>query len=281
VRKLSMAGLLAVLFVTGYGANQRLEGLETGEPDRDHLLYLPSGRLLRVLSLGQDDTLADLIYLWSIQYYGYYQGGVRYDYLMQIYDRVITELDPRFQDAYLLGAMILSMEAQRHDEALQLLDKGIRENPGDWLLPFEAGFIAYSSLRDYRRAAAYFRVAMERPGVSPVVRRFYAEMFNRMGDPRTSLQHWNEILDTAGSDYVRRIASRHVRDLTTKVRRADLQAAVDAFRDARGHPPARLQDLVDADLLPQIPLDAEGRPFRYDPAAGAVQPPEGASGFVP
>lgn len=276
-----MAGLTVVLLVTGLGVNQRLEGLETGEPDRDHLLYLPSGRLLRVLSLGQDDTLADLIYLWSIQYYGHYQGGVRYDYLMQIYDRVITELDPQFEDAYLLGAMILSMEAQRHEEALKLLDKGIRENPQDWLLPFEAGFIAYSSLRDYRRAAAYFRVAMERPGVNPVVRRFYAEMFNRMGDSRVSLQHWKEIHDTAESDYVRRIAARHVRDLTSKVRMADLQAAVDAFRDARGHPPADLRELVDAGFLGQIPVDAGGRPFRYDPASGAVRLPEGAAGFVP
>jgi len=276
-----VAGLAVALVLTTLGANHRLENLGTGQGDRDHLLYLPSGRLLRVLSLGYNDTLADLIYLWSIQYYGYYQGGVRYDYLMQIYERVITVLDPQFQDAYLLGAMILSMEAHRDEDALTLLDKGIRENPKDWLLPFEAGFIAYSDLRDYRRAAAYFRTAMERPGVNPVVRRFYAEMFSRMGDPRTSLQHWSEILATAESDYVRRIAERHVEDLTTRIRRADLQAAVDAFGASRGRLPARLQELVDAGLLTEIPPDGKGRPFRYDPSSGRVELAEGSSGFVP
>ena len=273
---------MGALILVGHGADRRLESFDAAGGDRDHLLYLPSGPLLRVLSLGYNETLADLIFLWSIQYYGYYAGGVRYDYLVQIYERVITELDPRFRDAYLLGALILDVEARRPADAIRLLEKGTRRNPDDWLLPFEAGFIAYSSLGDYAQAAGYFRRSMERPGAHPVVRRFHAEMFDRLGDPRTSLRHWGEILRTGESEYVRRIAGRHVQDLTRAIQVQDLQAAVGAYRLRTGGPPGRLRELVDAGILLRVPLDPEGRPYLYDAATGTVSAPRRASrGIVP
>ena len=266
-----VAGLVAALIVAGSWANQRLEADEGSVPG-DRLLYLPSGRLLQILDLGHSELLADLIYLWSIQFYGNYPGGVRYDYLVQIYDRVITELDPRFRDAYILGALILSMEARRPEAALTLLDKGIRALPDDWLLPFEAGFIAYHDLRDYARAAEYFRTAIERPGVPPPVRRFHAEMFNRMGDRRTSRRHWQEILATAESDYVRSIAQRHVHDLSVEIDLAVLREAIERYRSLEGEPPSDLRTLVHVGIAEAIPLDPDGNPYAYDPETGEVSP---------
>jgi len=241
----------------------------------DHLLYFPSGRLLKVLDLGNSEVLADLIYLWSIQYYGNYAGGVRYDYLMQIYDRVITDLDPRFRDAYLLGAMILGDEAHRPEDAIRLLDKGMRANPTDWMLPFEAGFVAYHDLHDYARAAAYFGQAMARPGVHPAVRRFHAEMFNRAGDRDPSRRYWQEILRTADTDYLREIAARHVRDLTVEIDLARLRQAIADYTRARGAPPADLRELVRAGLLRSIPVDPDGSPYPYDRGAGTVRESRG------
>jgi tetratricopeptide (TPR) repeat protein len=269
-RRLIIGVVVLALVLTAYGSHQRLEAMDGADPDRDRLLYLPSGRLLRVLSLGHPALVADLIYLWSIQFYGYYRGGVRYDYLIQIYDRVITELDPRFRDAYLLGAIILSMEAGRPDDALRLLDKGIAANPEDWILPFEAGFIAYHMKGEFDRATDYFRVSMGRPEAHPVVRRFHAEMYNRSGDKRTSLRHWTEILETAESTYVRQVAEKHVHDLRLEIDLADLEDAVRRFRETAGHLPANLRALLDSGALASLPLDPEGRPYRYDPATGAV-----------
>jgi tetratricopeptide (TPR) repeat protein len=251
--------------------------LERGEPARegagDRLLYLPSGRLIRVLDLGYSAVLADLIYLWSVQYYGNYPGGVRYDYLMQFYDKVITELDPRFRDAYLLGSLILSVEARRPQEAIQLLDKGARANPDDWVLPFEAGFVAYDEMHDYRLAADYFAEAMRRPGVLPVVSRFHAEMFHRAGDTATSLRNWIEILDTAKDDEVRRIAARHVRELSIENDLEHLRRALGAYHERHGAYPPDLRRLVTDGLLRAVPLDPDGRPYRYAAATGDVAAP--------
>jgi tetratricopeptide (TPR) repeat protein len=274
----ALAGALVVAALLAlWGSQRALERGAEGRSPGQHLLYLPSGRLLKVLSLGFDPLLADIIYLWSIQYYGHYRGGERYDHLIQIYEHVITELDPQFRDAYHLGSLILSLEARRPGDALRLLDKGVRENPEDWMLPFEAGFIAYHNLRDYERAAAYFQTSMDRPGAHPVVRRFYADMFQRMGDRATSLELWSEVRDTAQDEYVRRVAEKHVHDLTLEVHLEVLRAAVEAFRGANGRLPAELRQLVDAGLLSAIPVDPDGRPYVYDPGTGELS---ARSGFV-
>jgi tetratricopeptide (TPR) repeat protein len=234
------------------------------------ILYLPSGRYLKVVALGFDDLLADMIFLWSIQYYGNYDIQDRYDYLDQIYTRVITDLDPHYLDPYLVGALIMNVEARRPVMALRLLDKGIAHNPDKWILAFEAGFLCYNDLKDYRRAAVYFEKALQAPDVHPLVRRLYAEMYNRAGDPRTSLQQWLEIYDSSRDDYVRHVAWNHAHDLKVRIDLDDLTAAVTRYRDLHGRPPRRPGDLVAAGLLPRLPRDPEGRDYRYDPGDGTV-----------
>ncbi|HXV21737.1 MAG TPA: hypothetical protein VD811_12195, partial [Desulfuromonadales bacterium] len=194
-----------------------------------HLLYLPSGRYLKAITFGYPQVAADLIYLWSIQYYSNYQIEDRYDYLDQIYRRVIAELDPHFVDAYLVGSMIMSVEANRDDLALALLSQGSEKNPQEWILPFQAGFLCYHKLKDYACAREWFERALQIPGAPAPVRRLYAEMYNRLGDKRSSLRHWREILDTADTEYVRHVSWMHVHDLTIEVDLEELNRRVELF----------------------------------------------------
>src|SRR5262249_53275405 len=267
-RYLTLVALVCLL--GGILAQGRLEALNRGPAARP-LLYLPSGRYLKVMALGFDGLVADALYLWSIQYYGSYDIRDRYTYLERIYDQVITELDPHFLDPYFVGALIMTAEARQPEMALRLLDKAVRNNPDEWLPSFEAGFLCYNDLHDYTRAATYFEKALRVPGVHPLVRRFYAEMYNRAGDKRTSLKEWLEIERTSDDPYVQGIAEKHAHDLQVDVDLADLTAAVGRFRDREGRPPRRLQDLVAAGLLQDLPLDPEEREYLYDPQSGAVR----------
>src|SRR5713101_7593886 len=194
----AVACLLLAALVQG-----RMEARAAGQPEIHPILYLPSGRYLKFASLGFDGLMADAIYLWSIQYYGNYQIKDRYRYLEQIYSQVISELDPHYLDPYLVGALIMTAEARQPEMALRLLDKGIENNPDACILAFEAGFTCYNDLKDYPRAAAYFEKALRMPGVHPLVRRFYAEMYNRAGDRRASLREWSEIYRTTPDAYVK------------------------------------------------------------------------------
>jgi tetratricopeptide (TPR) repeat protein len=261
----ALASLLLAGVVQG-----RIEARGAGRNEIHPLLYLPSGRYLKAAALGYDGLLADLIYLWSIQYYGNYEIADRYRYLEQIYGRVIAELDPHYLDPYLVGALIMSAEARDPEMALRLLDKGIANNPDQWILAFEAGFLCYDTLHDYLRAARYFEKALDTPGVHPLVRRLYAEMYDRAGDKRTSLKEWAEIEATSKDDYVRNVAWNHVHDLKVDVDLADLSGAVGAFTRSEGRPPRSLEELRARGLASEIPRDPEDRDYLYDPSTGKV-----------
>lgn len=261
----ALTGLLLAVLVQG-----RIEASRQSSAVHP-LLYLPSGKYLKAISLGFDGLLADMIYLWSIQYYGNYDIKDRYTYLEHIYGQVITELDPHYLDPYLVGALIMSAEARQPEAALRLLDKGVDNNPDQWIVAFEAGFLCYNDLHDYRRAAYYFRKASAVPGAHPLVRRLYAEMHNRAGDKKTSLREWAEIYDTSDDPYVRNVAWNHVHDLKVEVDLADLRDAVSRFGAGEGRPPARLRELVTAGVVGGLPLDPEGRDYLYDSRTGDVR----------
>jgi hypothetical protein len=247
-----------------------LETRAAARPAAGPLLYLPSGRYLDAVSLSFDQVLADLVYLWSIQYYGNYAIADRYAYIDHIYRNVIAELDPHYLDPYLIGSLIMSVEARAPEMALRLLDKGMEANPGRWILPFQAAFVCITDLGDHGRAAGYFEAALRAPDVHPLVRRLHAEMYNRAGDPRTSLRLWAEIHESSEDEYVRRVAWNHVHDLRVRVDLEELRAALRAFRERAGGPPGRLEDLAAAALIRRVPRDPEGRRYLYDPVHGEV-----------
>jgi tetratricopeptide (TPR) repeat protein len=266
-----VVALFALTVSVTAGIERRLHAVSSVRSAGSHLLYLPSGKYLRALAPGYREVLADAIYLWSIQYYASYDAGDRYTYLDHIFTNVITELDPRYEDPYLIGALIMADEAKNVEMALRLLDKGIGALPNDWLLPFEAGFYCYDTLHDYPRAARYFERAMKVPGVHPLVGRLHAEMYNKIGDKRTSWRYWLEIYQTSPDAYTRSVAWRHVHDLKIQVDTEDLNEAVRAYASRFLRNPMSFEDLVAAGIIDRVPKDPEGTPYLYNRVNGQVR----------
>jgi tetratricopeptide (TPR) repeat protein len=242
-------------------------------PEAYPLLFLPSGQYLRASSLGFRVLFADVIYLWSIQYYGYHRTEEGRNYLWHIYD-VITELDPHFIDAYLVGALIMANDMSDPDLAIDLLEKGMEHNPDDWILPLDAGFYAYLNLEDPERAATYFDHASSIPGAPAQIARLHAAMYERAGDLQRSLQFWWEIYEDAEDDRVQSIAWQHVYDLRVRLDLQVIEAAVGRYRAERGNTPASLQELIDAGYLSGAPENPNGTPYVYNPITGEIRDPE-------
>src|SRR3990172_12994226 len=69
------------------------------------VLYLPSGKLLRRLSLGHEGLLANIYWTRVVQYFGRKRLGheTRFELLGTLL-RITTELDPHLVIAYRFGA---------------------------------------------------------------------------------------------------------------------------------------------------------------------------------
>ncbi len=270
-----LVAVLLVAVVTAGVARERLEALgETRVPAG--LLYLPRGPWLRALALGQEETLADLLYIWAIQYYSNYEDTRRYDYLDQVFRGAITELDPHFTEAYLVGALIMSVEARRPDLALALYDKGLAVMPENWELGYWAGWECYYQGR-FLCARDYWARAARMPGAPPVLTRLAARMLEKAGDLAAAIREYREILRHPPDEKTARIIESWIERMSTELDLRTIDAAVRRFRAEKGRCPRDLAELVAGGFLPGLPRAADGRPYRYDPASCRVLPAPGQS----
>jgi len=101
--------IIGALIALAVGAEVKLGRIPREDPLGRELLYLPSPEMLKIMSLGNPGLAADILYLWSIQYYSGFKPNERFLYLEAIYN-LITDLDPLYFDAYRIGALIMGIQ---------------------------------------------------------------------------------------------------------------------------------------------------------------------------
>jgi len=180
------------------------------------VLYLPSGQFLEQASLGYKNLVADILWFRTIQYYGGYRLGENDLALFQHLIDVITELDPKFSFAYLFGALIIAEDLGAFDEGIEVLKRGMYNNPDDWWLPFEIGFLNYVYARNYKEAVRYFNLASRIPGAEEITRRFAAFAAARGGYIEKSIAMWQELAETSNNKYIRELARHYIEKLKKK-----------------------------------------------------------------
>ena len=200
----SAALLLALAGILQAGLWDRI-----GRVRGEELLYFPSGLFTRQAALGYETAAADVAWLRGIQYYGEHrltdQKYERIGYVMS----VVTDLDPRFESAYVFGAFILAQELRHPDEGVALLEKGRRANPDSWRLAFESGFLQYVCRHDYEAASRAFLHAARLPGHPDYVERFAAFASQRSGNRGMAVLLWKRVLAT-GNRYMQEVARREI-----------------------------------------------------------------------
>jgi tetratricopeptide (TPR) repeat protein len=274
-RRLIAAGLVVALAGIAGAARSGLDRRARSASPVEELLYLPSGKHLRLMSLGHPTLLADVLYLWAIQYYSDYERGDRQRWVRHVFDDVITELDPRYVDAYWMGALILVLEFQDVDAGVALLAKGTDRNPEEWILPYLAAWECYHAGR-LDQATAFFERASRVPGAPTAVRRMRASIVAQQGDLEDALATWSSILEDPQSDARSvRIATRKVRELRTRADVERLERAVEQFRIDNGRRPATLEDLVAQSYVRSLPRDPDDHAYHYDVSTGRVFSPAG------
>jgi len=235
------------------------------------IIYIPSGKYLKYATFGYSSLVADLIYLWAIQYYTTYTVVDRFQNLEHIFS-IIAELDPRYTDPYEIGALIAVNEAKDLNLALRILDMGLAKNPDQWIFPFEAGHYAQRA-GDYETARKYYEKTSKIPGAPDIAKRLYAAAGFRVMDLEESWKTWLEVYNTARDERTKKIAGKHLYQVKSMSDLNLLKGAVQAFRDRFQRLPAGLEDLVRVGLLASLPKDLDGKDYIYNPETGEIKAP--------
>jgi tetratricopeptide (TPR) repeat protein len=274
VRRAAACLFLVLCLASIFTLHQGLWALSADEQYPFRSYIVPSSNEMKILSLGYRHFWADLIYIWSLLYYDYYNKEVRFTYFERTFE-VMTDLDPRNREAYVVSALFAFMGG-RYDLLYRFLDKGIAAMPEDSIPPFEAATYALFSEKNMGRAATYFAIAAERDPGNRLFKKFLAQALASKGETAAARAYWREIYETCRKGvspedaYYRGTALRNLWDLKVKEDILTLDRAVNAYEARHGHYPQAPEALLRDGLLPAIPLDPAGKPYSFDPKSGMV-----------
>jgi tetratricopeptide (TPR) repeat protein len=261
---------LIVMFTGSVFALRQVQTLRGKESSLEDVLYLPSGKMVKRMSLGYSGLLANIYWTRAVQYFGakHVQQSTRYDLLAPLLD-ITTDLDPHLIVAYQTGSIFLAQKppegAGQPEQAAALVEKGIRENPEYWRLYFTLGFIHYLDRKDYKAAAEAFRKGSEVPGALPWMKVMAARMAERGDDPATALELWKAVYENNKDTNIRDTALKHIVSLQADADVEELSRRVDTYRQRTGSMPSDWKDLIRAGLLQGIPRDPTGAPYKLMP----------------
>jgi tetratricopeptide (TPR) repeat protein len=271
--------LLMVLLPLGFAGvwqlQHRIDSQRAALRQEQDELVLRSGKLLKAMSLEYAPLMADIYWTRVVQYYG--EKRTRHDpnfeLLWPLLD-VTTTLDPNLVVAYRFGSTFLSERsprgAGRPDLGIELLERGIKANPEHWRLYEDLGFIYYFDLKDYARASAAFAEGSKNPEAQIWMKVMAAKIAAEGESLQTSIFLWNDVYQTTKDPQVKENALTHLQLLGAEQDCKQLDALADEFQKRTGRRPSRVGELVQAGLLPRLPMDPMGYPYVFGPDGKAA-----------
>ncbi|MGB7291419.1 MAG: hypothetical protein WBD99_04520 [Thermodesulfobacteriota bacterium] len=266
----SIAGVILVilLIVASVPFQRKIDNIRGKFRSIEETLYFSSSALRRI-SLGYDDLLADIYWLRALQYF----GGTRFDdadsgHLYKYFD-ILTDLDPKFVNAYRFGGTFLAEPPPfgLGDVAngMKLFDKGRRNNPDNFRIPLEQGFVYYLNLKDYKKASELFGEASDKPGLSDLRRAYLkgmtASALAKGGNRDLSRRIWEYIYKDTPVEGRKNFALLNIRELDTMHMEDSLTTALREYLKRYDRFPSSVGELKNSGLVKQIPEEPFGGEF--------------------
>lgn len=263
-------GILALLvaiqvhLLPRQGADKKLE----------QLMYLPKAEFLKVASLGYRELAADLLWLQAIQVIGEKKvSELQGQWLYRALD-TITTLDPKFVRAYEAGSLALTTLVVLPEESNRLLRKGMSHNPTEWKLPFLLGINYYYELYDDAGAATFMSQAARLPGAPSSLGTLAANLFVSARSPQQAVDLLAALYMNMTDESAKKLIEIRLKIVMTERDLQLMEQAIDRYKIQYGGTPQRLEDLVEAHLLPTLPVEPAGGKYLYDKLTGSVSSSE-------
>lgn len=254
---------VALAFAAIVPIQRQLDAQHQREFDEE-LLYLPNQYLLNHATAGLHSVIADLLWLKCIQYTGeHFAGDFKFTWLDHMCT-TITRLDPHFVDVYQWGGIYLAALNADSDRSIELLQEGIRNNPGQWELPFEIARTYVLNRPDDpespRMAGLYLAMATSM-GAPDFVQEWAVNLQRQHGLVDVERAMWQDILETSGDKHMREMAQRRLVEVDLRGMVELLNAAAKAYAERAGAPPQDITEMQRAGVVQGSPEDPLGGQF--------------------
>lgn len=230
--------------------------------------YVPPVAALRLISGSFQSVCADVFYLRGVQAVTDVSGDRlrQVEWVQKLFETA-TELDPGLTQAYFFAGVVIGRDEPSIRKGIEFLARARRRAPAVWQLPYWIGLNEYQ-LGDYLEAVEWYERAASLPGAPAFLRSMQPMLYYRAGRPELGMRYLEGL----------RLAVRdpaQLRWIDTKLAwlRAivQLEEQVGRFRARVGRWPQRLDELVTAGLLAEIPADPFGRGFYFDADSARVR----------
>jgi tetratricopeptide (TPR) repeat protein len=235
------------------------------KPIEEKLGYLPSTDVMKYASADHKELVGALLVMKVIMYFGGIAEKQQNNVIVQPPDYArmsgilhgAIKLDPYNLDAYYFAQSFLTWDAKQYQLANNLLDYGMKYRTWDWMLPFFAGFNSAYFLKDYSKAAEYYKRAGELSG-SKLHISLAGRYMQESGQTDlaiaflSAMEKGERNLAVKKNYQIRLIAFREARRI---------EVARDHYREMRGTKPATVEQLVSAGFLSPPPKDPYGGQF--------------------
>jgi tetratricopeptide (TPR) repeat protein len=209
--------------------------LPEGFEDEDLALQ---GARLKGYSLGFEGLIADWYWMKSMQYIGdkllKSEKGIGIDNMRELNPRLLypylnnaTDLDPQFISVYEYGAMVLP--AIDEARAIELLEKGIAQNPKSWRLYHYLGYIHWQ-LKNYDQASEIYAAGAKIEG-APEWMRLMSAKTKTEGDSReTARAIYRQVFEEAQDAQTKENAALRLLQIDSLEEQDVIRAALRTFQ---------------------------------------------------
>lgn len=262
---LTLIGLIYDLQLT-YD-HTRLQTLQSLDVPINELIEptIPDSRSITKASFGLQNTIADVLWLNVIQYYGGGDPKGKYRQLPRLI-KAISALDPRFTYPYSFAGLVLPNEGYT-DEALAILKDAEKALPNEWEIPYNLGTIYFINKKDSVMAAKYYEIASTKPNAPANTEFLSAVQHDRSQDRQTAQKIFQKLADTSENEYFKNRAKAFIAHYQLL---DALDGLVKIFHQKEGRWPKSLDELVQKRYASEIPADPVNRKIEYDPTTGLI-----------
>jgi tetratricopeptide (TPR) repeat protein len=113
----------------------------------------------------------------------------------------VGSLDPRFHFAYLFASGALAFNLNRGEEAMAVLNDGIRHDPHFWRYRLYQGAFAYRKDKEVDQAIANLELAIQDPECPSMIKNILANLHIKQGNSQRAFVLYLDLLNSRDKEY--------------------------------------------------------------------------------